>query len=135
MQYTVAMFGEAQKGEYRTAYYCQTHEQLYNFLGDPPSGECRGLEFAVQTLLYSRGVVFFRVHEEGFSVQDYLSGLNFLENKDLFPNISAIALPGVGDGEIIEATDPVCSLHRSLLIITETDLYDFLTFRAKIQEL
>jgi hypothetical protein len=127
MNFTIALFGEAQRGDFRTAYYCKTLEQLSELLGEPPSTECQGLDFAVQALLYQRGVVYFRVHEEGFSTQDYLTGLNFLQNKDLFPNISALCLPGVGSSEIIQATDPICSLHQSFLILTEKDLYDYLT--------
>ena len=130
MNFTVAMFGEAERGEFQTAYYCKTLEQLCSFLGEPPSKDCQGLDFAIQALLFQRGVIYFRVHEEGFSIQDYLKGLNFLEQKDLFPTISAICLPGVGDSQIIEATNPVCSLHRSLLVLTEHDLYDYLTYNV-----
>jgi len=127
MQYTVALFGEAGRGEFRTAYYCKSLDQLSDFLGEPPSTDCKGLDFAIQALLYKRGVVYFRVHEEGFSTQDYLSGFNSLENKELFPTISAICLPGVGNTEIIQATGAVCSLYQSFLILTEKDLYDYLT--------
>ena len=129
MRYTVALFGEAEKGEFQTAYYCETLAQLSDFFGEPPSGDCKGLPFAVQTLLYERGVVYFRVHEEGFSIHDYLSGLNFLENKEIFPDITAIGLPGVGNAEIIKATTPICDLHKSFLILNERDLYDYLTCR------
>ena len=129
MNLTIALFGEAGRGEFQTAYYCKSLEQLCSFLGEPPSKDCRGLEFAVQALLFQRGVVYFRVHEEGFSIQDYLKGFNFLENKDLFPNISAICLPGVGNAQILEATHPVCCIHRSLLVLTEHDLYDYLTYQ------
>jgi hypothetical protein len=127
MEYTVALFGEAGRGEYRTAYYCKTLDQLSEFLGEPPSKDCKGLDFAIQALLYQRGVIYFRVHEEGFSTQDYLLGLNSLGNTELFPTISAICLPGVGNFEIIQASDSICSLYRSFLILTEKDLYDFLT--------
>ena len=126
MEYTVALFGEAQKGEYRSAYHCTSLEQLCEYFGEPPSHDSRGLEFAVQALLYKRGVIYFRVHEEGFSIQDYLLGLNFLEKKELFPSISAIGLPGVGNEKIIEATDSLLDLHKSLLLLTECDLYDYL---------
>lgn len=127
--YTIALFGEAGRGEFRTAYYCKTLDQLCDFFGEPPSKECKGLDFAVQALLFRRDVLFFRVHEEGFSTQDYLLGLNHLANKDLFPNIAAICLPGVGNSEIIQATDPICSIYQSFLILTEKDLYDYLTYR------
>lgn len=127
--YTIALFGEAQKGEFQTAYYCNNLAQLSDFLGEPPSKECQGLQFAIQALLYQRGVVFFRVREEGYSTHDYFFGLNFLERKELFPMISAVCLPGVGSAEIIDGTAPVCELHKSLLILTQRDLYDYLTNR------
>jgi hypothetical protein len=127
MQYTIALFGEAEKGEFRTAYYCKTLEELAECLGEPPSRDSRGLDFAIQALLYQRGVVYFRVHEEGFSTQDYLQGLNALERKELFPCITALCLPGVGNSEIITATDSICNLHQSFLILTEKDFYDYLT--------
>lgn len=129
MEFTVAMFGEAGKGEFQSAYYCRSLHQLSEFLGEPPSKDCRGLDFAIQALLFDRGVVYFRVHEEGFSTQDYLKGFSFLQNKNLFPSIAAICLPGVGNTEIIEATMPVCNIHQSFLVLTEKDLYDYLTFR------
>lgn len=127
--HTIALFGEAQKGEFQTAYYCKNLAQLCDLLGEPPSRESLGLHFAIQALMYERGVIFFRVREEGFSTHDYLFGLNFLENKDLFPHISALCLPGVGSSEIIEATEPVCALYNSILMFTEQDLYDYLTSR------
>lgn len=122
----VALFGEAEKGEFRTAYFCHTVAQLSDFLGEPPP-ESQGLLFAVQSLLYEQNVVFFRVKEEGFSVQDYFLGLNFLKNKDYVEDLCALCLPGVGSHQIIEATTPVCHTHQSMLIVTEQDLYDFLT--------
>jgi hypothetical protein len=127
MDITIALFGEAGRGEFQTAYYCKTLEQLCSFLGEPPSKDSLGLEFAIQALLYQRSVVYFRVHEEGFSTQDYLKGFTFLEKKELFPALSAICLPGVGNSQIIEATHPICNIHRSFLVLTEKDLYDYFT--------
>jgi hypothetical protein len=131
MEFTVALFGEAGRGEFRTAYYCQSLEQLSKFLGEPPSRDCKGLDFAIQALLFQRGVIYFRVREEGFSTQDYLSGLGSLENKELYPNIAAICLPGVGNAEIIQATDSICNIYRSFLILSEKDLYDYLTYKKQ----
>jgi hypothetical protein len=124
--YTVAMFGEAERGEYRTAYFLQTLSQLAEYLGNPPP-ESKGLFYAVQTLMFQRNLIFFRVQEEGYSYQDYLSGLHMLEKQKLIININAICLPGVGDVEIIDATTPLCKQHHSILITSEPDLYDYLT--------
>lgn len=129
MNYTLALFGEAERGEFQTAYYCKNLSQLSDYLGEPPTEESRGLHFAIQALLYERRVLFIRVHEEGFSLQDYLEGLSLLEKKEIVPQINAICLPGVGSPEIIEATSNVCYVHKSFLIFTENDLYDYLTTR------
>jgi hypothetical protein len=130
MIYTIALFGEAERGQFRTGYLCKNLEELSKYLGEPPSKECQGLTFAVQALLFKQNVLFFRVHEEGFSIQDYLSGLNHLTKKELFPDIAALCLPGVGNAEIINATATVCDLYKSFLIFTEKDLYDYLTYKA-----
>lgn len=124
--FTVALFGEAEKGEYRTAYFCHSLPQLVDNLGNPPP-ESKGLYYAVQTLLYHRDLIFFRVREEGFSMQDYLLGLRLLQAEDLISTVSAFCIPGAGNSEIIHALTPVCAVHHSLLIISECDLYDYLT--------
>lgn len=128
--HTVALFGEAQKGNFRTGYYCTTLTQLSEFLGEPPSKECRGLALAVQTLLYERGVLYFRVREEGFSTPDYLSGIGLLLNGTNCPPFSAICMPGVGNSEVIEATNSLCHSRKIFLIFNEQDLYDYLTDRS-----
>lgn len=126
-QMTIALFGEAQKGDFRTGYFCQNLAQLSDCLGEPPSEDAKGLHLAVQTLLYDYPILFFRVEEEGFSQKDYLIGFQILQRKEGVPRISALCLPGVGDAEIIQASDPICSIHKSFLILTERDLYDYLT--------
>ncbi len=127
MNQAVVLFGEAEKGEFHSAYFCETLEHLAHHIGEPPHKEARGIQFAIQMLLFRRPVLFFRVQEEGFHQADYLTGLKKLQKKELFPPIAAIALPGVGDHEIIQATSPICALHESFLILTEQDLYDYLT--------
>lgn len=127
--HTIALFGEAEKGQYQTAYFCETLSQLVDYLGNPPP-DSRGLYYAVQALLYHRNLIFFRVEEEGFSQQDYMVGLRLLEKENLFSNLSAIAVPGVGSCELIHAITPICALYNTILISTEPDLYDYLTERA-----
>jgi hypothetical protein len=124
--YTIALFGEAEKGDYRTAYFCRSLAQLLDFFGNPPP-HSRGLHYAVQALLYHRDLIFFRVREEGFSYQDYLLGLNVLQKNEKISELSAICLPGVGDTDIIEAIAPVCAIYHSILITNESDFYDYLT--------
>src|ERR1700733_999761 len=105
--YTMALFGEAEKGAYHTPYYCESLPQLVDFFGNPPE-ESLGLFFAVQGLLYKRKVIFFRVKEEGYSLQDYFIGMRTLENQIVLPHLEAIAIPGVGNSEIINAVTPLC---------------------------
>jgi len=71
--YSIAMFGEAEKGSFHTAYFCQNLPQLVDYLGHPPP-HSKGLYYAVQALLFQRNLIFFRVEEEGFSYQDYFLG-------------------------------------------------------------
>lgn len=124
--YTMALFGEAEKGDYQTAYYMRSLAQLVDYLGNPPPNS-QGLFYAVQALLYERQLIFFRVKEEGFSHQDYFSGLQLLQNQSILSEISAICLPGVGDTNILEAITPICATYHSILITNEADLYDYLT--------
>ncbi|MGE3953612.1 MAG: hypothetical protein AB7F31_00245 [Parachlamydiales bacterium] len=124
--YTIALFGQTERGQYRVAHYCNDLAQLVETFGHPPP-ETTGLYLAIQALLYNRAIIFFRVEEEGFSVDDYLLGLNYLKGQDKKQRIAAIGLPGVGDREIIEASTPICTEHKSLLVFTEADLYDYLT--------
>lgn len=126
MIYTIALFGEAERGEFNTAYFCQNLEQLDEFFGNPPP-QSKGIFYAVQALLFKRELIFFRVMEEGFSTQDYLSGLKLLEQQRLIPHLDAICIPGVGDPTVLNALQPVFEHYHSILISNEADFYDFLT--------
>jgi len=122
----VVLFGEAEKGEFRQPYLCQCLEDLASWLGNPPD-ESQGILFAIQMLLFNYPCLFFRVENEGFSTPDYLKGLRTLQEHAL--PISALAMPGVGDAKIIDASLPICLEHQSQLLISEADLYDYLTDR------
>ncbi len=123
---TIALFGEAEKGPLHTPFLLHSLPELPDNLGNPPK-ESQGLFFAVQALLYHRELIFFRVEEEGFSVNDYMTGLNFLKNNKNIKSLDAICLPGVGNKEIIEASINVSNIYKSLIITTEKDLFDYLT--------
>lgn len=125
-RHPIVLFGEAERGEYRRAYYCHTLPQLVESLGNPPE-DSRGLFYAIQALLYQYDLLFFRVREEGYSLQDYMYGFHLLERKDLVEEILAICLPGVGDNKIINAVVPVCENYNSVVITSEADLFDYLT--------
>lgn len=126
MVQTVALFGEAEKGHFSTAYLCQSLHELQDHFGNPPE-DSSGLHCAVQILLYQRQILFFRVRQEGFSREDYFHGLDLLSHESNMPNLSAICLPGVGDALIIEASGQVCSSHHGVLILQERDLFDYLS--------
>jgi hypothetical protein len=127
----VVLFGEAEKGCFGTAYYLQSLPQLADYLGNPPP-DSEGLIYAVQVIMYERNLIFFRVEEEGYSYHDYFHGLKLLEKNGKELNLSAICLPGVGDGEIMEAVGSVCGTYSSLIIMNEPDLYDYLTDQQAI---
>lgn len=122
---TIALFGEAEKGEYNFPYKFEKLPQLVDYLGHPPQ-DSRGLFYAVQALLFQRNLIYFRVQQEGFSYPDYLSGLRLLSNKDQY-SISAICAPGVGSMKIIDAVVPICAIHHSIFITNQADFYDYLT--------
>ena len=127
LKYTIAIFGEAEKGEYGTAYFCQNLVQLDEYFGNAPP-ESQGLYYAVQALLFRRDLIFFRVPEEGFSTQEYFNGIKLLERQQLIPDVHAICTPGVGDKAIMDAILSLCDRYHSILITNESDFYDYLTF-------
>ena len=128
MRHTICLFGEAEKGDFSTPIFCTSLPQMVDMLGNPPE-DSRGVHYGVQTLLYERTLLFFRVKEEGFSKEDYMRGLHLLQNNETFSPLSAICMPGVGDTEIIDASQAICHLYNSFLIIDERDLYDYLTLK------
>jgi hypothetical protein len=125
MEKTVALFGEAEKGEFRTAYYINSLPQLIDYLGNPPPGS-QALYHAIQAIMLGQSLIFFRVEEEGFSFDDYILGLNFLRNKKLVPKLDAVSCPGLSEPKIIEAAVMICRIHNSVLLARESDLYDYI---------
>lgn len=124
--FTVALFGEAERGAYNTIYRCTSLQQLAENLGNPPV-HSQGLYYAVQALMCHYQLLFFRVKEEGFSSSDYLNGLHLLCQVQVEPKIGAICIPGVGSSGIIDAVLPLCFQLHCVLVTTEADLYDYLT--------
>lgn len=122
----IFLFGEAEKGEYCTPLRLLSLVDLMDQFGNP-NEESIGVDYAVQTLLYERELIFFRVHEEGFSYEDYFRGINLLQNHGKKLRLSAICLPGVGDRKVIEAIAPICQSLKAPLVLSEKDLYDYLT--------
>lgn len=128
MLHTVALFGEAERGVFHLPILIKSVQELSEKLGNPPE-ESQGISLGIQALLYERLVIYFRVENEGFSKDDYVKGLRVL-HEDLPQNwghLSAVCLPGVGDVDILDATDTVTHRHKSLILTTEKDFYDYLT--------
>jgi len=126
MESSIALFGESEKGMFQKPYLLESLSELIDTIGQGP-GESRGLDCAVQALLLDKSILFFRVREEGYSKNDYIQGLKELARKEKIGTIDAICLPGVGDREILDQTEPLCYLHKSIVITTEKDFYDYLT--------
>lgn len=126
MKHVVALFGESEKGQYKIPHVLKELPQLIDLLGNPPP-ESEGLFFAIQALLFQRELIYFRVEQEGFSHADYFHGIKFLQDREKVKVLSAICLPGVGDSQILEASQSLCDIHKSFLITTQKDLYDYLT--------
>ncbi len=131
MKPAVFLFGESEKGEFGNPLICHSLAHLCDKFGFPPK-ESLGIPYAIQTLLYNRQLLFCRVQEEGFSVEDYMKGFSLLKKEKCPPQLQAIFIPGVGNDTIIETAAEVCSLYKSNLVITEKDLYDYLTMSATI---
>lgn len=127
--FVIALFGEAEKGDFSTGYLCNNIASLVEYFGNAPRDSV-GLYLAVQALLYRHNILFFRVQEEGFSEQDYLRGLNLLSHQSMVPRIEAIGIPGVGSSRIIQAATPICRIYHSVLLTREADLFDYLTQAA-----
>lgn len=122
----VAVFGESERGDFCRPYHCRTLDQLYDHFGHPMP-RTTGIHFAIQVLLHDFYLIFFRVKEEGYSHQDYFEGLWQLESHEAKARLSAIGIPGVGNGEVIESVSSICEDRKSILIMNESDLYDYLT--------
>lgn len=126
MSLRVFLFGEAEKGEMCSPLRLENLVDLAERLGNPPSDSI-GIDYAVQTLLFKHELIYYRIAEEGFSHADYMRGVKLLYNYGRKMHLSAICLPGVGDRRIIESLGPICQQINALLVLTEKDLYDYLT--------
>lgn len=126
IMYRIFLFGEAEKGQFCTPHPINQLPQLLETLGHPPV-DSQGIHYAVQALLFQRELIFFRVEQEGFSIEDYQRGMKLLSREGASMKLTAICLPGVGDREILDPMTPLCLKLGSLLIIREGDLFDYLT--------
>lgn len=125
---TLFLFGASEKGALCKPHHFSSLEELLDVLGHPPE-HSEGIPYAIQTLLFQHNLIYFRVSEEGFSRDDYIQGLKLLRKKEIKKPPHAICMPGVGDEELIQATTPVCHIYQSVLIVSQKDLYDYLTVK------
>lgn len=123
---SVFLFGSSEKGKLCVPIRFTSLASLSQVLGHPQE-DSMGIEYAVQTLLCERELIFYRVKEEGFAKEDYLRGAEFLQSYGERLRLAAICIPGVGDREIIDALGPISQRLRAILILSERDLYDYLT--------
>ncbi|MBF5050604.1 Uncharacterized protein CLAVI_000215 [Candidatus Clavichlamydia salmonicola] len=126
MNAKIIIFGESEKGLFETAYLCHSLWDLSKYLGESPP-DSKGIDLAIKSLLYDYDVVYFRVKNEGFSVEQYFRCLHFLENEKILKNVYALSLPGTGDKSILEASRHICNKYKSCLMFNERDLYDFIS--------
>lgn len=129
----IALFGEAEKGSFKTFTHIKNLGQLCDTFGNPPE-ESFGIPLAIQTLLYQKELLFLRVQEEGFSLHEYIEGIKLLEKTTLTQNLSAICMPGVGNDDLINMTFKLCEKRGSLFITSPRDLYDYLTHKPGLYE-
>ncbi|MFA6501345.1 MAG: hypothetical protein WCT85_01005 [Parachlamydiales bacterium] len=128
MNKIIALFGESEKGRYNYTYFCSNLVQLAEFLGNSPENST-GISFAIQSIMYEMDIIFFRVSEEGFSYDDYMFGLETLQNEPKIKKLNALCLPKVSNIEIINSLDPICKKFKSIIITTQKDLFDYLISR------
>ena len=126
MKGTIFLFGAAEKGTPCQPISLSSLEELLSQLGHPPD-ESEGISYAIRALLFQYSLIYFRVAEEGFSYGDYMLGLRWLKKTAIRPRLSAICLPGIGDEEIVQRATAECLHHQCLMMISEKDLYDYLT--------
>lgn len=120
------VFGESEKGPLCRPTFCKDPLDLFTYFGHQVSGTC-GFDLAAQSLLLKRPCVFFRIREEGFSDLDYLRGLHILKSDWKTINISAIGVPGLGNPDLLDEIERLCKQRRSIILIEEKDLCDFLS--------
>lgn len=120
----VVIFGEAQVGPYMRFSSCKDLAELMECFGEPPDNTM-GLHYAVKALLSEKPCIFFRVTEEGYSVEEYYCGL---QNLDKIPDhtFSAIFIPGMSNQEFVNAALRYCHLHQHLLFMNPADFYDWM---------
>ena len=113
----IAIFGESKSGEFNKLFSIKTLPDLATQLGEPTETGS-GIHMAIQALLCKQHLFFYKVLEEGSNPEQYRSGFKMLKTA-----VSAIALPGVSNPSLLESAKRVAPL----LILTEQDLYDFMT--------
>ena len=124
----IAIFGEAEKGLFKTPVLIKSLWELSNTFGNPPKSSL-AIPFAIQSLFYENHLLFFRVKEEGFSFEEYIEGIEILGSFTNDIPITAIYMPGVGDNSIIEKTMLICRKKGSIFITSFGDLYDYFSDR------
>lgn len=116
---SVAVFGQASKGETSNVYTINSHQELFCKIGDAPEGS-KGIQYALEALDYGRRVYFIPVREEGCNSAEYYVALPRLFNL----GIDAVYIPGGGSFRLIE---DLLQKLKAVILISESDAYDYLT--------
>jgi hypothetical protein len=122
----IALFAEAEKGNFEKGVVIYTPADLLQTYGHPPK-DTKGMLLAIQALHYQHHLLFFRVKDEGFSAADYRGGLNWMEENLEENRLGAIFAPGVGSVDILDPLFEFSLRIKALLMTTERDFYDYLT--------
>lgn len=115
----LVVFGEAERGEWHTPLHITNRADLFSRFGHPPP-ETRGIQSAIEAILYGHTVIYLRVREEGFSTSDYMQGCDYLASA---PSIKAACLPGVGSPDILARVRSVARI----ILTSQRDLFDYFT--------
>lgn len=121
----IACFGQTSKGRFGQPYYLKNAKSILSILGKVPE-DTLGMPFALEMLKAHKDILFFRVAEEGLSLDDYLRGLQFLKKNCIQKRLLGIYLSGCFDKEVVSLAVRICNWHKSILLATQKEMIDYL---------
>lgn len=121
----MAIFGESTIATPGIGLRIASLDELEKCIGKASEGE--GLTLAIQALLYEYTLTFFPVKEEGYSLGDYHMGFECLRDQRCMQDLGALAIPGMSHPEIIDASQEICRERKSILLMGESDFFDYMT--------
>ncbi|PCI77823.1 hypothetical protein COB21_02380 [Candidatus Aerophobetes bacterium] len=122
----IALFGEAQRGNFSRLVTLHTLEKLHDTFGMPPPLS-KGIWLSIQLLMQNEIIYFYRIEEEGFSYPHYHEGLKLLDSQQTQYPLKALCMPGLGDRIMVGKATEFCKKHSIIFLCTEEDFYDYVT--------